>query len=186
MGAVVGTAALRRQALVKHLRRDLSVAPLRGNVETRLKKLDDGEVDAIILALAGLKRLGREAAVTAVLEPAQFLPAAGQGAIAIETRANDAASRDIAAAVDHAETREAVAAERTFLAVLEGSCRTPIAAHATITDSGFEFHGMILRPDGSEIHETTRRGSRREALQLAADAGRELRLRGGPGFFSPE
>ena len=129
-GARVGTASLRRQALVKRLRDDLAVVPMRGNVETRLRKLAAGEVDAIVLALAGLKRLGLADAATAVLSIDEFLPAVGQGIIAIEARGDDEHTLDLLRAVSHAATAAALTAERAFLAVLEGSCRTPIAGHA--------------------------------------------------------
>ena len=132
-GATVGTASLRRQALVKHRRRDLAVVPLRGNVETRLRKLEAGEVDATVLALAGLRRLGLAAAATAVLAVDEFLPAVGQGVIAIEARAGDARVCQLLDAVNHADTAIALAAERAFLAELDGSCRTPIAGHATVS-----------------------------------------------------
>src|SRR5689334_18877765 len=146
-GAVVGTASLRRQAMVRRLRPDVSVVPLRGNVETRLKKLDAGEVDATLLALAGLKRLGLADKATALLEPDEFLPAVGQGAITIEARHDDARTRALLAAIDHADTSVALAAERAFLAVLDGSCRTPIAGHALVTGERVSFRGLILRPD---------------------------------------
>ena len=182
-GAVIGTASLRRQALVRRLRPDLRVTALRGNVETRLKKLNAGEVDATILALAGLKRLGLADAATAILDVADFLPAVGQGAIAIEIRQDDAATRDLLAKIDHAETSVALACERAFLAVLDGSCRTPIAGHAIVEGSGLSFRGMILRPDGSEAVETTRAGARGDAVALGADAGAELKARAPSDFF---
>ena len=128
--ALVGTASLRRQALVKRLRPDLQVVPLRGNVETRLRKLEAGDVHATLLAVAGLKRLGLLSAATTLLEIDEFLPAVGQGAIGIETRAADDATRTLVARVNDADTATALAAERAFLAVLDGSCRTPIAGHA--------------------------------------------------------
>src|SRR5439155_19946499 len=129
-GAVVGTASLRRQALVLRLRNDLTVVPFRGNVETRLRKLDAGEVDATLLALAGLKRLGLADAATTVLPIDEFLPAVGQGIIAIETRAADERVRDLLGAINDPDSTAALACERAFLTVLEGSCRTPIASHA--------------------------------------------------------
>ena len=118
--------------MVKRLRPDLAVVPLRGNVETRLRKLDAGEVDATLLALAGLKRLGLADTATALLDVEEFLPAVGQGAIGIETRDDDARTRDCWRAIDHADTAMALACERAFLAVLDGSCRTPIAGHAVL------------------------------------------------------
>ncbi len=138
-GAVVGSASLRRQAMVKRLRPDVTVVPFRGNVETRLKKLDAGEVDATLLALAGLRRLGLAAEATALLDEREFLPAAGQGAVTIEARVDDARTRDVLASIDHADTSVALACERAFLAVLDGSCRTPIGGHATLNGDAIEL-----------------------------------------------
>jgi hydroxymethylbilane synthase len=183
-GAVVGTASLRRQAMVKRLRPDLAVVTFRGNVETRLRKLDDGTVDATLLALAGLKRLGRVDAATAVLEIDDFLPAVGQGAIGIEARQNDARTRDRLAAINHADTLTALEAERAFLAVLDGSCRTPIAGYARITAGTIAFRGLILRPDGSEALETARAGAISDSARLGADVGHELKSRAAPDFFA--
>jgi hydroxymethylbilane synthase len=183
-GAVVGTASLRRQAMVKRLRPDITVVPFRGNVETRLKKLDDGVVDATLLALAGLNRLGRGAAATAILDVDSFLPAVGQGAIGIEARAEDRRTRDLLAAIDDPDTLTAIGAERAFLAVLDGSCRTPIAGHARIAAGTVAFRGLILRPDGSEALETARTGPIAEAVRLGADAGQELKSRAAPDFFT--
>jgi hydroxymethylbilane synthase len=183
-GAVIGTASLRRQALVKRLRRDLAVVSFRGNVQTRLRKLDDGVVDATLLALAGLKRLGLADAATSILPIDEFLPAVGQGIIAIETRADDARTRGLLAAIDHRETAMALAAERAFLTVLDGSCRTPIAGHAAIAAGRLRFRGLIARPDGSEAFETAREGAAGDAAALGADAGAELKRRGGADFFA--
>jgi hydroxymethylbilane synthase len=182
-GSVVGTSSLRRQAQVRRLRPDLAVSNFRGNVETRLRKLDEGVADATLLALAGLKRLGLAHAATAILSVEQFLPAVGQGTIAIETHAADARVRDLVGAVDHSETSGALAAERAFLAVLDGSCRTPIAGHATIAAQTLQFRGLILRPDGSEAHETACAGSRDDAAALGAEAGRELKRLAPADFF---
>src|SRR4051812_9591328 len=183
-GAIVGTASLRRQAMVKRLRPDVSVVSLRGNVETRIKKLEAGEVDATLLALAGLKRLGLADKATALLDAQEFLPAVGQGAITIEARVDDARTRELLAKIDHAETSVTLACERAFLAVLDGSCRTPIAGHARLNGDAISFRGMILRPDGSEAHETSRTGNRRDAEALGADAGAELKRRAPGDFFT--
>jgi hydroxymethylbilane synthase len=183
-GARVGTASLRRQAQLLRKRRDLEVVALRGNVETRLRKIGEGEADATLLALAGLKRLGLVDAATAVLEVDEFLPAVGQGAIGIETRANDDKTRALLEAIDHADTATALACERSFLAVLDGSCRTPIAGHASVAGGKVEFRGMVLKPDGSEAFEAARSGATVDAAALGADAGRELKRRAGPDFFS--
>jgi hydroxymethylbilane synthase len=182
-GAKVGTASLRRQAIMKRARPDLEVASLRGNVETRLRKLDSGETDAIILALAGLRRLGLEGRATRIMSIEEFLPAAGQGAIAIETRDDDAATRAMLAAIDDADTSIAVAAERAFLAVLDGSCNTPIGAHATVDDDAVRFRGLIARPDGSGAHDITATGARTDAVKIGEDCARTLKQRAGPGFF---
>jgi hydroxymethylbilane synthase len=182
-GAVVGTASLRRQAIVKRLRPDLSVVTFRGNVETRLRKLDEGAVDATLLAFAGLKRLGRTEAATAVLAVEEFLPAVGQGAIGIEAREDDARTRALLGTVNDPDTLGAIAAERAYLAVLDGSCRTPIAGYARIAADTIVFRGMILRPDGSEAHEVMRTGAAADAVPLGTDAGRELKGRAAPDFF---
>lgn len=182
-GAVVGTSSPRRQALVRRLRPDITVVTLRGNVETRLAKLEAGEVDATLLAVAGLKRLGLIAAATAILEPEEFLPAVGQGAVGIETRSDDAATRALVAKIDDPDTATALAAERAFLAVLDGSCRTPIGGYAKVSSGTIGFRGMIVKPDGSEAFEVAREGRREDAVKLGADAGRELRQRASADFF---
>ncbi len=183
-GAVIGTASLRRQALVKHLRPDLKIVPLRGNVETRLRKLEAGDFDATILALAGLKRLGLLAAATSMLDAEEFVPAVGQGAIGIETRGDDAKTRALVDAINDADTAIALAAERAFLAVLDGSCRTPIGGHARVDGDTIRFRGLIARTDGSEVLDVARQGRRDEAAKLGADAGHELKARAGSGFFA--
>jgi hydroxymethylbilane synthase len=183
-GATVGTASLRRQAMLLRLRPDLVVVPLRGNVETRLRRLDEGVADATLLALAGLKRLGLTDAAAAVLDVDEFLPAVGQGAIGIETRADVSRTRDWLKPINHADTATALAAERAFLAVLDGSCRTPIGGHATIAKGTLRFRGMVVKPDGSEAFETTREGKVADAEALGADAGAELKARAGSDFFA--
>jgi len=182
-GAVVGTASPRRQAMVRRLRPDLGVVMLRGNVETRLRKLDAGEVDATLLAVAGLKRLGLLSTATTILDPDEFVPAVGQGAIGIETRADDARTRAVIEAIDDADTSAALAAERAFLAVLDGSCRTPIGGYARFERGTLRFRGIIIKPDGSEAFEVLREGSRGAAAELGADAGRELRALASADFF---
>jgi hydroxymethylbilane synthase len=183
LGAVIGTASLRRQALVKRLRPDVAVAPLRGNVETRLRKIEAGEADATLLAVAGLKRLGLLGAATTIFELDEFLPAVGQGAIGIETRTDDAVTRALVAKINDPDTATALAAERAYLAVLDGSCRTPIAGHAQVRDGVVRFRGMIAKPDGSAAFEVLREGRREQAAKLGVDAGRELKDRAGADFF---
>jgi len=183
-GAVVGTASLRRQAIVKRLRPDLEVVPIRGNVDTRLRKLAEGVVDATLLALAGLKRLGLTQAATSIFTLDEFLPAVGQGIVAIETRADDTRTRTLLDAINHAETATALTAERAFLAVLDGSCRTPIAGHATIADGQLRLRGLIAKPDGTESFECLREGPISAAVALGTDAGAELRRRAGADFLA--
>jgi len=181
--ALVGTSSPRRQALLMRARPDLRIAPLRGNVETRLRKIEASEMDAAVLAVAGLKRLGLFSAMATALEVEEFLPAAGQGAIAIETRAADESARAHAAAVDDTDTHTALAAERAFLAALGGSCRTPIAGHARLDGDAVRFRGLIAKTDGSDAIEVSRQGRRTDAGALGADAGHEIRARAGDGFF---
>ena len=182
-GAVLGTSSLRRQAQVKRLRPDLKVITYRGNVETRLRKLEEGVADATLLAFAGLKRLGLEDRVTALIETDDMLPAVAQGAIGVEIREHDAKMSGLLEALNHAETATCVAAERAFLAVLDGSCRTPIAGLAELSEGGLRFRGSILTPDGRQCYETERHGSPSDAARLGEDAGRELLSIAGPGFF---
>ncbi|MBP2301722.1 hydroxymethylbilane synthase [Azospirillum picis] len=183
-GAVVGTAGLRRQAQVLELRPDLTVVPLRGNVQTRLSKLDAGEVDATLLALAGLRRLGLTDRITAVLEPETMLPAVAQGAIGIEIRSADDATRALLAPLNCDETMVRVTAERALLAALDGSCRTPIAALATLDGDALHLRAKVLSHDGRSIFRTERRGTAAEAESLGTDAGEEIRALLPPGFFT--
>ncbi len=182
-GAVVGTASPRREALVRRLRPDLRVVNLRGNVETRLRKLEAREVDATLLALAGLKRLGLEEHVTALLDIETFVPACGQGVIAIETRLDDPETLLLLRNITHYATAIALATERAFLAVLDGSCRTPIAGHAVVSKDKVTFRGLIARQDGSEVHETTRAGLAADAMAMGEDAAQELKGRASADFF---
>jgi len=176
-GAVVGTSSIRREALVKRLRPDLSIKLMRGNVETRLKKVEAREFDAAILALAGVKRLGLESSATTPLDPAIFPPSVGQGAITIAIREGDERMQRLVAAIDHAPTSIALAAERAFLAALDGSCRAPIAGHARISGGRLALYGLVIAPDGTGAVETTREGPIGDALALGRDAGEELRAR---------
>lgn len=172
--AVVGTASLRRQALVKRLRPDIETTLLRGNVETRLNKVEHGELDATLLAGAGLKRLGFAHRAAGLIPLDDFPPAIGQGAIAITCRTDDAKTLAALAKINHTATATALAAERAFLTVLDGSCRTPIAGHATLDGDTLNFRGMVLRTDGTEVFEVKRQGARAEAARLGHDAGEEL------------
>jgi len=182
-GTVVGTSALRRKAQLLHLRSDLKIVNLRGNVDTRLAKREAGVVEATLLALAGLKRLGMAHVGTPVPEE-EILPAVGQGAVCIECRADDARTRAWLAAIDHKATAVCVAAEHAMLAVLDGSCRTPIAGHAVLSNDSLRLRGLIVKPDGSELLATERQGAAGDAEAMGRDAGLELKHRGGPGFLS--
>jgi hydroxymethylbilane synthase len=182
-GATLGTASLRRRAMAKRLRPDLRVTPLRGNVETRLRKLDEGQVDATILALAGMKRLGLAHHVTKIMEAHEFLPAVGQGAIAIETRADDLHARAMLTRIDHADTFTAIACERAFLAVLDGSCRTPIGGHAEISGDTIHFRGLLAHPDGEPSYECRTSGPRAAAAELGTEAGRVIKRDAPPGLL---
>jgi hydroxymethylbilane synthase len=181
-GAVIGTASVRRKALLLAHRPDLRVVNFRGNVETRLRKLAAGEVDATLLALAGLRRLGIED-VGIVLSPEEMLPAVGQGALGIECRANDAGSLALLAAIDHPASAACVRAERALLAALDGSCHTPIAGHAAIAAGLLHLRALIARPDGSKCLRAERVGTAEAGAALGQEAGLELRARAGPGFF---
>ena len=176
-GARVGSASPRRGAQVKRLRPDILIELLRGNVETRLRKVETGVVDATLLAYAGLKRLGLPHRATTILEIDDFLPAVGQAAIAVTARTNDTATLRALGPILDAETGHALVAERAFLSALDGSCRTPIAGHARIISGKLEFRGMILRADGSESFEVRASGTVADAQQIGADAGRNLLAR---------
>ncbi len=183
-GAVVGTASLRRAALALRLRPDLKIVPMRGNVETRLRKLEAGEADATMLAMAGLTRLGLADRATSILEADDWLPAPGQGTVAITARREDAPVLDPIFRIGDGTTTIALFCERAFLAVLDGSCRTPIGGLAEIEADTLHFRGIIVKPDGSAAHTVERRGRVAEAKALGADAGEELAGLGGPDFFA--
>ncbi len=183
-GAVLGTSSLRRKAMALSLRPDLRIVEMRGNVETRMRKLAEGHADATLLAMAGLKRLGLVDHARSAIEPDGWLPAVGQGAIAITARAGDDAMLARLAAIDHMPTSTALSAERAYLAVLDGSCRTPIGGLARITGDDLDFRGIIVKPDGSAAHEVALRGASDDAERIGAEAGADLAARGGPDFFA--
>ncbi len=182
-GAVVGTSSLRRQAMVKKVRPDLQVVMYRGNVQTRLEKLDRGVADATLLACAGLHRLGQSEIITSAIETEDFLPAVGQGAIGIETRIGDARILGLLSAIHDANTERALACERAFLGALDGSCRTPIAGLARISGDALRFEGLVLLPDGSEYYDIAEDGSVDEAEAVGLRAAEKLRDRAGTAFF---
>lgn len=176
-GAVIGSASLRRQAMIRRARPDLKIGLLRGNVQTRLRKLAEGEVAGTLLALAGLKRLGLADRATEIFDVDAFLPPVGQAAIAIAARVDDARVREWLAPILDAATGHALACERAFLAVLDGSCRTPIAGHARIEDGRLSFKGLLLREDGSQEWAVAAQGALADAARLGAQAGRDILAR---------
>jgi hydroxymethylbilane synthase len=175
-GARVGTASPRRKALLRETRPDLAVLDLRGNVDTRIRRLREGGFDAVLLAMAGLERLGRAGEATEALDPRRFVPAPGQGAIALECRTGDAAVRAVAAPLDHAPTARAVAAERAFLASLGGGCHVPLGAHAFAVPGALELVAFVAKADGSAVLRGGRQGRDPEAL--GAGLADDLRRRG--------
>jgi hydroxymethylbilane synthase len=181
-GARVGTSSLRRQAQLLRRRPDLEVVPMRGNVDTRLRKLAAGEVDATVLALCGLQRLGETEQATEILPREIMLPAVGQGSLAIECRASEAWLRSLLEPLHDQGTAACVTAERAMLAALDGSCRTPIAGLAEIEDGRLVLEGLLLKPDGSAEIRARSSGDPAQAEMLGAELGCELRRRAGSGF----
>jgi hydroxymethylbilane synthase len=182
-GATVGTSSLRRQAQLLRRRPDLKVVAFRGNVETRLRKLDEGLADATLLACAGLNRLGLARHINAPMDTDVMLPAVAQGAIGIEIRCDDTDTARLVEPLNDAATALCVAAERAFLAKLDGSCRTPIAGLAELRGGMLRFRGEILTPDGTQSHATARTGAPQTALRLGEEAAAELLDRAGPDFL---
>lgn len=182
-GARIGTSSLRRGAQFKRFRPDFRVVEFRGNVQTRLKKLADGVADATLLALAGLNRLGDAHRATLVLETKDFPPAPAQGAICVETRAEDTRTGALVAALDHAETATRVRAERAFLDTLDGSCKTPIAALSTLENDRLKLFGQILSPDGREAFENEVSGAPEDAEALGHRLGAMLKAEAGAQFL---
>ncbi len=182
-GSLVGTSSLRRAAQLRHRRPDLVVVEFRGSVETRLRKLADGVAAATFLAMAGLNRLGRRDVPATPLEPEAMLPAVGQGAIGVEQRSGDDRVAALLAPLHDAATGHRLAAERAFLAGLDGSCQTPIAGLAVLDGDRLRFRGEILKPDGSARLEHACAGAVADAAALGGEAAAVLRQRAGPGFF---
>jgi hydroxymethylbilane synthase len=178
-GAIIGTSSLRRACQIRHLRPDLQVVDLRGNVDTRLRKAQTAEYDAIVLAAAGLERLDLSAVVTEIFPPDMLLPAVAQGALAIECRADDAELRELLAALNDATTERAVLAERAFLARLEGGCQVPIAAHATIDGDELRLHGLIGTTDGAQVLRGEQRGTIHDPAAAGVALAETLLAQGG-------
>ena len=181
-GARIGTASLRRRAQLLRQRPDLAVAPMRGNVDTRLAKLAAGEAEALVLALCGLERLGKTGLVSEILSPEVMLPAVGQGALAIECRTRDPGIDTLLAPLNDPPSAACVAAERGLLAALDGSCRTPIAALATISAGQLTLDALLLTPDGSAERRGQIAGPVKDAVALGQALGARLRSEAGPAF----
>jgi hydroxymethylbilane synthase len=177
-GAIVGTSSLRRLAQLKHLRNNLGIKDLRGNVDTRLRKLDAGDYDAVILACAGLRRLGLAHRISAPIATTEMLPAVSQGALGIETRADDARTRELLAPLDHGPTRLACTAERAMLRGLGGGCQLPIAAYAFVSEGRLRLEGLAAALSGERIIRETMEGPSSSAAQLGEALASRLLERG--------
>lgn len=176
-GARVGTSSLRRQAQLKVVRPDLDIHPLRGNVDTRMRKLQEGEYDAIILAAAGLNRLGRTELVKQILPPEMMCPAAGQGALGIEIREGDTRMRELLTFLDDKDSRATTVAERALLNELGGGCQVPIGAHATVENGQIHLRGIVAKPDGTLVLREQMTGT--DPASLGETVGKKLLARGG-------
>jgi hydroxymethylbilane synthase len=177
-GARIGTSSLRRSAQLLHVRPDLTIIPLRGNLDTRLKKLDANDLDAIILAAAGVRRLGLEARISEYLAEDLLLPAAGQGALCIEIRCDDAATATIVAGLDHFPTRRVVLGERAFLHRLQGGCQVPIAAHGKLDGDSLCLAGLVASVDGETIIRDAVSGLESRAETLGVELAERLLSKG--------
>lgn len=184
-GAVVGSSSLRRRAQLAHRRPDLRLVEFRGNVQTRLQKLADGVAVATFLAMAGLSRLDMRHVAQGAITPEEMLPAVAQGAIGIERRMNDEDCAKLLSPIHDRSTGLRIAAERAFLARLDGSCQTPIAGLAELDGTSLTIRGEILRPDGSEVISGHRVGDAKDGPAMGNDLARDLLLRAGPGFLQP-
>ncbi|MET0574830.1 MAG: hydroxymethylbilane synthase [Mesorhizobium sp.] len=182
-GATVGSSSLRRQALIRRMRPDLKVITFRGNVQTRLRKLGEGQVEGTMLANAGLRRLGMADVITDLMSLEEFPPAPGQGAICIEAKIGNRRMSDLLAPLNHAPTGAALACERAFLSALDGSCRTPLAGYASVEGEILRFSGLVITPDGSEAHDIAAHGPVSDAAGIGRAAGAAIRAKAGPNFF---
>lgn len=177
--AVVGTSSQRRLAQLKYLRRDIVIKDLRGNVDTRLRKLDEGQYDALLLAAAGLRRLGLESRISALIATDEMLPAVGQGALAVETRANDHSTIALVSSLNHTATQLACASERAFLRALGGGCELPIAGYAVASGNEIVLEGLVADPVGQEVVRGKLTGPTVEAEELGSRLAHQLLKRGG-------
>lgn len=181
-GAKLGSSSIRRAAQMLRERPDFEIVPFRGNVDTRLAKLEAGVADATLLAAAGLNRLGKTDRITSLLDPRKFPPAPAQGAIAIEIRASDLRTADLVAPLDHADTSTTVSCERALLATLDGSCRTPIGAFTELSGISCTLTAEILSPDGREFYRGTATGARQDAVSIGHELGARLLAQAGAEF----
>ena len=181
--SVIGTASLRRQSQLMAKNPTLKCVNFRGNVQTRLRKLEDGVVDATLLAIAGLKRMGMDGCATSVLEWDEMLPAVAQGAIGIQCRTGDERAMKYIDALNHPPTKSCVDCERAFLEALDGNCKTPIAGQARIIDGKLKFRGLIAMPDGTNKFETESEGEIEDAVAIGRAAGEKLKAEAGEKFF---
>ncbi len=177
-GSLIGTSSLRRAAQLRHARPDLRIAPLRGNLDTRLRKLETGDLSAVVLAAAGVKRLGLEERITETLDPGLMLPAVGQGALCIEIRADDRRIGPLVAGLDHPDSHAAVAGERSFLRRLEGGCQVPIAGHGRVDGDRFALTGLVAEVDGSTLIRHSLSGPRQDAAAIGVELAEVLLTRG--------
>jgi hydroxymethylbilane synthase len=178
-GAILGSSSVRRTAQALRVRPDLNSVQFRGNVQTRLKKLQDGIAHATFLAVAGLNRLGLSDKITSIMSIDEMLPSVAQGAIGIQINVKDDATRRMLQPLNHQATFDAVMCERGFMAALDGSCRTPIAGHAIIDNGRLKFRGQALTLDGKHVFEVTREGAVEDGLKMGLDAGEDVKARGG-------
>jgi hydroxymethylbilane synthase len=181
--SVIGTASLRRQSQLMAKNPTFKCVNFRGNVQTRLRKLDDGVVDATLLAIAGLKRMGMDGCATSILAWDEMLPAVAQGAIGIQCRSDDERSLKYLDALNHKDTKSCIDCERSFLEALDGNCKTPIAGQARIEDGKIFFRGLIAMPDGTLKFETSSEGPVADAVQIGLKAGEDLKAQAGDKFF---
>lgn len=181
-GAKLGSSSIRRAAQMLRVRPDLEVVQFRGNVDTRLQKLEAGIADATLLAVAGLNRLGKQDKITAYLDPLEFLPAPAQGAIGIEIRESDTRTAELVSVLNHAPTATTIAAERALLTTLDGSCRTPIGAFTELNGVSCRLTAEILSPDGREFYRGSVEGAAADAAKLGTQLGATLLERAGPEF----
>jgi len=183
-GATIGSSSIRRQAMIRRIRPDLDIILFRGNVQTRLARLKQGDVEGTFLAVAGLRRLGLQAVATQILPQTDFVPAPGQGAIVIESRVGDKEIDAFIRPLADADTHYEMACERMFMAVLDGSCRTPLGGLARVRGELLHFSGIILSPDGQTCHDVTMQGTTRDAADIGKQAAQKLRKDAGEAFFA--